>query len=171
MAKLASQRDPRPRSEARIRVATGRRGDITLTVHEVGLAVREHGSAGDEEIVAALRDVEQASRDLEQWVVMLGAQHICDGWQQTCADWIGGVGATLVSAFCCYPDGPERHVALELAAEESSMRILMGIEREGKETVAVLRNLDGNAARAAFELAARIDLADRVLRMRAARDQ
>lgn len=46
------------------------------------------------------------------------------------------------------------------------MRLLMGIERAGAETVAVLRNLDGNAARAANELVARIDLADRILHAR-----
>jgi hypothetical protein len=46
------------------------------------------------------------------------------------------------------------------------MRLLMGIERESVETVAMLRNLDGNAARAASELAERLLLADRVLHAR-----
>ncbi len=169
MAKLALEHDSysHPRSDVRLRVAPGR-GGASLTTYEIDLAIREHGSREDSEIADAMRAVEQALAELDRWVVALGAQHVCDAWLETCGDWIGGVGATIVSAFSSYPRERERRLALELAAEESSMRILMGIEREGLEIVAVLRNLDGNAARAAFELTARIDLADRVLRSRAA---
>ncbi len=168
MHKLASYQDEHPHSEVRLRPKTGRDGDLSLTLYEIDLAIHEHGAPGDEEIAWAMRAVEEARALLDQWVVALGAQHVCAEWLETCADWIGGVGATIVSAFCWYPGGKERKLALELAAEESTMRISMGIEREGMETVSVLRNLDGNAARAAFELTARIDLADRVLRARAA---
>ena len=149
----------------RLRVAHGRGHEVALTIHEVDLAVRERGSAGDAGLVMALRMIEGAAADVERWAETLGAQHVCDPWLDSCAQWIAGVGSTLVSAFS-YDDGPERRVALALAAEESSMRLLMGVEREGSETVAMLRNLDGNAARAANELALRIDLADRVLHAR-----
>ena len=148
-----------------MRVAVGRRGDIALAVHEVDLAIQEHGSGSDAGIVMVMRLIERASSELEHWVETLGAQHVCDRWLDSCTQWVTGVCATVVSAFS-YEDGPERRVSLELAAEESSMRLLMGVEREGTETVAMLRNLDGNAARAAAELVARIELADRILHAR-----
>ena len=150
-----------------MRVAVGRSGDVALTVHEVDLAVQERGSRDDAGIVMVLRLIERASAELEGWAKLLGAQHVCDGWLDSCTQWVTGVGSTLVSAFS-YEEGPERKIALALAAEESSMRLLMGVEREGTETIAVLRNLDRNAARAASELAARIDLADRILHARLA---
>jgi hypothetical protein len=150
----------------RLRVV-GRAGDVALAVYEVDFAVRERGGANDAGIVMALKLIEQACADVDRWATTLGAQHVCDPWLDACAQWVSGVGATLVSAFS-YDEGPERRIALELAAEESSMRLLMGVERAGSETVAVLRNLDGNAARSASELVARIDLADRILRARLA---
>ncbi len=156
----------RPQSEMRLRVADGRNHEVELTIHEVELAIREHGTADDVGLLMALRLVDGAATELERWGETLGAQHVVDPWLDSCAQWIAGVGATIVSAFM-YEDGPERRVALALAAEESSMRLLMGVDREGKETVAMLRNLDGSAARAASELAERLDLADRVLHTRA----
>ena len=150
----------------RIRVAEGRGHEVALTIHEVDLAVRENGSEGDSGLVMALRMIEGAAAIVERWATTLGAQHVCDPWLDSCAQWVAGVGSTLVSAFT-YGDGPERRIALALAAEESSMRLLMGVEREGSETVAMLRNLDGNAARAASELVERIDVADRMLHARA----
>lgn len=164
--RLSERASSRPQSEMRIRVAEGRGHEVAFTIHEVDLAVRENGSIPDAELVTALRMIEGAAAVVEQWATTLGAQHVCDPWLDSCAQWVAGVGSTLVSAFS-YDDGPERRVALALAAEESSMRLLMGIEREGTETVAMLRNLDGNAARAASELCARIDLADRMLHARA----
>jgi len=148
-----------------MRVSVGRVGDVALTVHEVDLAIRERGSPGDAGLVMVLQLIETACGELEDWVKMLGAQHVCDAWLDSCAQWVAGVGSTLVSAFS-YEDGAERQVSLALAAEESAMRRLMGLDREGAETIAVLRNLDGKAARAATELAARIDLADRLLHSR-----
>ena len=144
---------------------TGRAGEGALAVHEVDLAVRESGTSADAGIVMAMRLIERACADLESWSTTLGAQHVCDRWLDACSQWVTGVCSTLVSAFS-YSEGPERRTGLALAAEESSMRLLMGFEREGSETVAVLRNLDGNAAKAASELVARIDLADRILRAR-----
>jgi len=148
-----------------MRVAVGRGGDVALAIHEVDLAVRECGGSDDAGIVMVLKLIERATAEIERWSITLGAQHVCDSWLDACAQWVTGVSATLVSAFS-YGEGPERRVSLALAAEESSMRLLMGLEREGNETVAVLRNLDGNAARAASELVARIDLADRILHAR-----
>ncbi len=161
-----SNRPLGPQSETRMRIA-GRGGDVSFAVQEVDLAVREHGGSDDAGIVMVLKLIERAAAEVDRWSVMLGAQHVCDPWLDSCAQWVNGVGSTLVSAFS-YDEGPERQTALALAAEESSMRLLMGVEREGNETVAVLRNLDGNAARAASELVARIDLADRILRARLA---
>jgi len=159
------QESERPRSQTRLRVVRGRASDVALCVHEVDLAVHERGTSDDGGIVMAMRLVERACSDLDRWSIMLGAQHVCDAWLDSCAQWVAGVGSTLVSAFS-YAEGPERRIALALAAEESSMRLLMGMEREGKETIAVLKNLDGNAARAATELSARIELADRILQAR-----
>jgi hypothetical protein len=150
-----------------MRVVVGRAGDVAFAVHEVDIAVKERGSTDDAGIVMVFKLIERGCAELDRWAETLGAQHICDPWLDSCAQWVTGVGSTLVSAFS-YGEGPERRVALELAAEESSMRLLMGVERGGNETVAVLRNLDGNAARAASELVARIDLADRILRARLA---
>jgi hypothetical protein len=145
-----------------MRAAPGRQGDVTFSVEEVELAVQQAGGQNEAGIVMVLKLVERAAREVERWSIVLGAQHVCDAWLDSCGQWVSGVSATLVSAFS-YGEGPERRVALELAAEESSMRLLMGLEREGRETVAVLRNLDSNAARAASELAARIEMADRIL--------
>ncbi len=153
-----------PRSETRIRVS-GRHGDIAFAVQEVDWAVRERGSQDDAGIVMALNLIERGVAEVESRVITLGAQHVADPWLDKCAQWVAGVSATLVSAFS-YDDDRERYIGFELAAEESSMRLLMGIEREGSETVSMLRNLDCNAARAASELVARIDLADRILRAR-----
>jgi len=155
-----------PISEMRLRVSGGRNHDVSLTIHEVDVAVRERGGPDDASVVMALRMIESGCAEIERWAETLGAQHVVDPWLDSCAQWIAGVGATLVSAFM-YEDGPERRVALALAAEESSMRLLMGVDREGKETVAMLRNLDSNAAHAASELAQRLELADRVLHTRA----
>ncbi len=148
-----------------MRVAVGRPGDVALAVYEVDLAVRERGTTSDDGIVMVLRLIERASAELEHWSTTLGAQHVCDTWLDACAQWVMGVGATLVSAFS-YEDGPERRVGLQLAAEESAMRLLMGLDRQGSETIAMLKNLDGNAARAASELASRLELADRILHAR-----
>jgi hypothetical protein len=163
--KLSERASSRPQSEMRIRVAEGRGHEVAFTIHEVDLAVRENGCTDDARLVMALRMVEEAAAMVEKWATTLGAQHVCDPWLDSCAQWVAGVGSTLVSAFT-YDDGPERRVALALAAEESSMRLLMGVEREGTETVAMLKNLDGNAARAASELSTRIELADRMLHAR-----
>lgn len=133
-----------------------------FSVEEVELAMQQAGQK-DEGVVTVLKLVERGAREVERWSIALGAQHVCDAWLDSCGQWVAGVSATLVSALS-YGDGPERRVALELAAEESSMRLLMGLEREGRETVAVLRNLDSKAARAASELAARIEMVDRMLR-------
>jgi hypothetical protein len=160
-----SNRPSHPKSETRLRVAVGRAGDVSLAVYEVDLAVRERGASGDDGVVMVMRLIERASAELEHWSTTLGAQHVCDAWLDACAQWVLGVGSTLVSAFS-YDEGPERHVALQLAAEESAMRLLMGLDRQGQETIAMLKNLDGNAARAATELAARIELADRILHAR-----
>jgi hypothetical protein len=156
-----------PISEMRLRVSGGRNHDVSLTIHEVDLAVRERGGPDDASIVMVLRLIETGCNDVERHAEMLGAQHVVDPWLDSCAQWIAGIGATLVSAFT-YDDGRERRIALSLASEESSMRLLMGVEREGAETVAMLKNLDGNAARVARDLVSRIELADRILRARAA---
>ena len=156
-----------PISEMRLRVSGGRNHDVSLTIHEVDLAVRERGGADDATLVMALRMIESGSREVERWAETLGAQHVVDPWLDSCAQWVAGIGATLVSAFG-YDEGRERRIAIALAAEESSMRLLMGVDREGAETVAMLKNLDGNAARVARDLVDRIELADRILRSRAA---
>ena len=145
-----------PHSETRLR--TTRR----LSIDDVQNAVKRCGG-NDGGIVSMLRLVEQGIAGVERCAMALGAGYVCDTWLESCEQWLAGLCANLVSAFS-YPDGPKRRVTLELAAEESSMRLLMGLEREGKETVAVLRNLDGNAARTASDLAARIELADHQLR-------
>ena len=156
-----------PISEMRLRVSEGRNHDVSLTIHEVDLAVRERGGPEDASIVMVLRMIESGCGEVERWAETLGAQHVVDPWLDSCAQWVSGIGATLVSAFT-YQNGRERRIALALAAEESAMRLIMGIEREGAETVAMLKNLDGNASRAASDLASRLELADRILRARAA---
>jgi len=154
-----------PKSETRLRVAVGRVGDVSLAVYEVDLAVRERGASTDDGVVMALRLIERAFAEVDHWSATLGAQHVCDAWLDACAQWVMGVGSTLVSAFG-YDEGPERRIALQLAAEESAMRLLMGLDRQGSETISMLKNLDGNASRSASELAMRIELADRILHAR-----
>ena len=143
-----------PPSETRLRtVAQSPISDLDGAMKRCG---------GDLGIIMLLRQIEQGVGAVERCASGLGATYVCDAWLDSCEQWLAGLCGNLVSAFS-YPEGPERRISLELAAEESSMRLLMGLEREGKETVAVLRNLDGSAARAASELVARIDLADRML--------
>jgi len=139
---------------------------MALAVSAVELAIQRHGSSADSGILTSLRMVERASSDLERWTRTLGAGHVTEAWLEKCGDWLTAVSETLQAAFSY--EGAERQVALELAAEESSTRLLTGLEREGTEAVAILRNLDGNAARAAAELVARVDLADRMLHARVA---
>ncbi len=134
---------------------------MALALQGVEETVREHGTRADTGIVTTLALVERAAADVEKWTRDLGCPHVTRTWLEACAEWMTGVASALACAFAY--EGAQRRVALELAAEESSMRLLMGVEREGAETVAILRNLDGGAARAATELAARIDLADRML--------
>lgn len=90
-----------------------------------------------------LRPVEKAVGEVERWAIVLGAQHVCDPWLDSCTQWIDDVKE-------------RRPGALELTA---------WLGREGRETVAVLRNLDGNAAKAAGELVSRIEAADRILHL------
>ena len=145
-----------PHSETRLRTAPQQ-----PSIADVDAALKRSG-ADDGGLLMVLREIEHGVAGVERCASALGAGYVCDTWLDSCDQWLAGVCSNLVSAFS-YREGSQRSVTLELAAEESSMRLVMGLEREGKETVAVLRNLDGNAARAASDLAACIDLADRIL--------
>jgi len=147
-----------PRSETRLRTPYGCTTEMAEAADAVELATRDGADRG---IVLWLRMVQRAASDVEQRTRLLGADHVTKAWLEASLDWLSTVSGALVSAFSY--EGAERHVALELAAEESSMRLMMGLEREGAEAASILRNLDSGAARAAAELAARIDLADRML--------
>jgi hypothetical protein len=147
-----------PRSEMRLRTPYGCTTEMAEAANAVELAARD---GADRSVVLWLRMVQRAAAELEQRTRLLGADHVTKAWLEASLDWFMTVSGALVSAFSY--EGAERHVALELAAEESSMRLLMGLEREGTEAASVLRNLDGGTARAAGELAACIDLADRML--------
>jgi hypothetical protein len=153
-----------PRSETRLRTVLGCEADMALAVSSVETIIRRRGTSADNGNLTSLRMVERATTDLERWTRTLGAGHVTQPWLEKCTDWLTAVSETLQGAFSY--EGKERHVSLQLAAEESSTRLLMGLEREGTEAVAILRNLDSGAARAAAELAARIDLADRMLHAR-----
>ena len=146
------------RSETRLRTPYGCTAEMAEAADAVELAARDRADHG---IVLWLRLVQRAASEVERRTRLLGADHVTKAWLEASLDWMLVVSGALVSAFSY--DGAERRVALELAAEESSMRLLMGLEREGSEAVSVLRNLDGGAARAAAELVARVDLADRML--------
>lgn len=147
-----------PHSEMRLRTPHGCTAEMAEAANAVERAARD---GADRSVVLWLRMVQRAATEVEQHTRQLGADHVTKAWLEASLEWFTTVSGALVSAFSY--DGAERHVALELTAEESSMRLLMGLEREGTEAAAVLRNLDGNAARAAAELAACIDLADRML--------
>lgn len=148
----------KPRSETRIRVPFG-------YGREMGSAAADLAATSEtdelQQLMTYLRAVQRAAADVEARVEDLGASYVTRAWLTACVEWFAAVTSTLTAAFSY--EGSERQVALELAAEESSMRLLMRLEREGSETVNVLRNLDGNAARAASELASMIDLTDRAL--------
>lgn len=147
-----------PRSETRIRVPFG-------YGREMGSAAAglEAATKGDdvEQLLTYLRGVQLAAAQVEERVEHLGATYVTRAWLTACVEWFANVTGSLTAAFSY--EGEERRVALELAAEESSMRLLMRLEREGSDTVNVLRNLDGQTARAASELVAMIDLTDRAL--------
>jgi hypothetical protein len=147
-----------PRSETRLRTPYGCTAEMAEAADAVELATRDVADRG---IVLWLRMVQRAAAEVEHRTRLLGADHVTKAWLEASLDWMLVVSGALVSAFSY--EGTERRVALELAAEESSMRLLMGLEREGTEAASVLRNLDSGAARAAAELVARIDLADRML--------
>lgn len=151
---------PRPvlQSQTRLRTPYGCTTEMAEAVDAVERASRDGTDRG---VVLWLRLVQRAAADVEERTRLLGADHVTWVWLEASLDWMLVVSHTLVSALSY--DGAERRVALELAAEESSMRLSMGLEREGREAASVLRNLDGGAASAATELGARIDLADRML--------
>lgn len=150
-------------SGTRIRTVFGCGTEMALMLDALESAIKVQRSTEQvRNIVPWLRLVEVATSDVERWSRVLGATHVTDSWLEACTDWMTIISETLVSALSY--SGSERRVALELAAEESSMRLVTQLEREGGDAVAVLRNLDGNAARAANELVARMDLADRMLR-------
>jgi hypothetical protein len=153
-----------PRSETRLRTVLGCEADMALAVSAIEVAIQRRGTSADNGILTSLRMVERATIDLERWTRTLGASHVTEPWLEKCTDWLTAVSETLQAALSY--EGAERDMALELAAEESSTRLLMGLEREGTEAVAMLRNLDSGAARAAAELVARVDLADRMLHAR-----
>ncbi|CAN5535811.1 hypothetical protein BH09MYX1_BH09MYX1_41150 [soil metagenome] len=148
---------PPARSQTRLRVPIRYASEMGTDIAELAVAV----AAEDRDVVTYLRAVRAAAADVAERAEDLGATHITRAWLQACVEWLGGVTSNLVAAFSYECD--EREVAIELAAEESSMKLLMGLEREGIETVSFLRNLDSNAARAAADLVATIDVADRVL--------
>lgn len=147
-----------PRSETRLRTPYGCTAEMAEAADAVDLGTRRGADRG---IVQWLRMVQRAAAEVEHRTRLLGAEDVTKAWLEASREWFVAVSGTLVSAFSY--EGAERSVALELAAEESSMRLLTGLEREGNEATSVLRNLDGGAARAAAELVARIDLADRML--------
>lgn len=152
-----------PRSEMRLRAPSSYAIEMA---HAVALLDRALPPE-ERDVIAYLQAVQLATADVEERAEDLGAVHVTRAWLQACVEWLDGVTQTLSSAYAYA--GDERRTALDLAAEESSMRLVMRLEREAAETVSVLRNLDANASRAAAELAATIDLADRMLRVVAAR--
>ena len=151
----------RPRSETRIRTHYGCSSEMAHTVESLDAWLRSRADRGDAGIVTWLRMVQIAAADVERWSRALGAHHVTESWLEALVDWMSGVSDTLTSAYAY--EGAQRRMALELVAEESSMRLMMRLEREGAEAVAMLRVLDRNASHAASELVARVDLADRML--------
>jgi hypothetical protein len=115
----------------------------------------------ERDVVPFLEAVVSATATVEERIEDIGAMPVTRAWLLACGEWLDAIATSLANAY--EHPAPERRVALELVAEESSMRLLMRLERESLETVSMLRNLDGTAARAAQDLAAAIELADRML--------
>jgi hypothetical protein len=147
----------------RIRAAFSCGTEMALSLDALEAAVRVAANADAvRSVVPWLRMVESATSDVERWARVLGAAHVTSSWVETCSDWMAAVVESLTVALSY--SSVERNLALELAAEESAMRLETSLEREGADAVAMLRNLDKGAADCAKELVARLDLANRMLR-------
>ncbi len=145
------------RSETRLRVPPAYGMEMAAAVGRVERVVTpEH-----RDIVTFLEAVTQATTVVEERIEDIGALHVTRTWLVACGEWLDAVTHSLTTAYGYA--GDERRVALELVAEESSMRLLMRLERESAETATILKTLDATAARAAEDLAATMELADRML--------
>lgn len=147
-----------PRSQFRIRVAPRHASALARLLDAFAGSITQ---PSDRDVVLPLHALVLAAAELEEKVTDLGATHVTRAWMRALVDWMNAMTADLSSAFRYR--GQERAAALALVAEESSMRLDTELSREAAETASVLRNLDRNAADAANELAAAIELADRCL--------
>jgi hypothetical protein len=151
-------------SATRLRTVYGCGTEMALAVDAFETAIRMVPASDIGPLrgmVPLLRMVEMATCDVERWTRVLGATHVTHSWLEACTDWMTAITDTLVSSLAYV--GIERTMAVELAAEESQMRLSTRLEREGADAVAMLKNLDRGASLAAQELVARMDLVDRTL--------
>lgn len=144
----------------------GRVADLARAIDEVDvLLVRTHE---DIRLGQSLRWVLQALAEAE-------AAHVGDPAAvglllEATSGWGMAVARAIASALA-YRTPQQRRTAMELAAEESAMRLIMSVEPARVEaTLALARSGNDEEAhrlrRAVIDLGARVDVADRMLQAR-----
>jgi hypothetical protein len=122
----------------------------------------------DVRLATALRWVLQALAEAE--AARVGAPAAVDELLDATTGWGMAVARTISSALA-YRTPQQRRTAMELAAEESAMRLIMSVEPARAEASAALTRTaqDAETMRlrsAVNDLGARVDVADRMLHAR-----
>lgn len=138
-------------------LAVRRVADLGRAIDEVEmLLVRMHE---DVRLATALRWVLQAFAEAEAACV---EQPNVDALLEATSDWGLAVARAIASALA-YRTPHQRRTAMELAAEESAMRLIMTVEPARAEAS---RTSDLRLRNALTDLATRVDVADRMLHAR-----
>lgn len=149
--------------------AVGLMKDLDASIDTV--QARIVSTHGDPRLVALLRWVQQSLGDAESASVMGGRPPAAMELLDSVATWGVAVSGAIASALA-YRTPSQRRTAMALAAEESSMRITMRVEPAVAMADAAARDVPGDDGaslrRALADLAARVEIADRVLHARTA---
>jgi len=144
-----------------------RMGDLAASIDAVEVQVRS--THDDVRLVRVLRWVLQSLTDAESASVLSGQLPATMEMLESVASWGVAVSDTIGSALA-YRTPAQRRTAMALAAEESAMRIVMSVEPARLEATAAACEVTGDDGvslrRALGDLAARVEVVDRMLRAR-----
>lgn len=144
-----------------------RMSDLDASIDAV--EARVLSTRDDRRLVAVLRWVQQSLTDAESASVLGGSAPATMEMLESITSWGLAVSAAIASALA-YRTPAQRRTAMALAAEESAMRIVMSVEPARIEAAAAARGVEGDDGislrRALADLAARVEVADRMLHAR-----
>lgn len=153
--------DPHP-SGMRLKpgVAIGRTADVLFAIDRVEVLVLR--TREDTRLARTLRSVQQALLDAEARLPEENREKV-DAVLDSTAGWAVAVARAIASALA-YRAPQQRRTAMELASEESAMRLLMSVEpaRIDAKTSA----MDPDLREALSQLEARVEVVDRMLHAR-----